>query len=403
MRILIVNTYYAPEIIGGAEYSVKKLAEGLKNRGHEVRVLCTGDKYAHEVIDGVDVVRIRVRNVCRVINAEKSSKLRIHLREIQDIWNPLNMGQLNKEMHDFSPDVIHTNGLYDITPVIWKVANKLGIRVVHTLRDYFLTCPQVSFSCNGKHPYCKYRIPLCLLHQTINREQTKRVNYVTAPSAITLNKLIENGFFKGVPNVVIPNATDYNSEEVKSIYNERHSISTCDKVKFVFLGTLNENKGLLWLLDEFNKFTDDKEELYIAGKGKLLTIVKEACEMNHNIHYCGFLDEAGITELLRKCDVLICPSIWEEPFGRVVLDAYKNALPVIANCKGALPELVKDGKTGIVVDNQRPNSLYDAMYKYISNYELILSHREQCFDELQKYSLIRQLEQFECIYFSESR
>ena len=59
MRIMIVNAYYAPDIRGGAEYSVKKLAEGLTKKGHTVRVLCTSDSDIHENIDGVDVVRIR--------------------------------------------------------------------------------------------------------------------------------------------------------------------------------------------------------------------------------------------------------------------------------------------------------------------------------------------------------
>ena len=38
MRILLVNTYYSPEIYGGAEYSVKKLAEELKRQGNTVKV-----------------------------------------------------------------------------------------------------------------------------------------------------------------------------------------------------------------------------------------------------------------------------------------------------------------------------------------------------------------------------
>ncbi len=44
MKILLVNTYYYPEIYGGAEYSVKKLAEELKQQGHTVKVLCTGSE-----------------------------------------------------------------------------------------------------------------------------------------------------------------------------------------------------------------------------------------------------------------------------------------------------------------------------------------------------------------------
>ena len=58
MKILLVNTYYYPEIYGGAEYSVKKLAEELKQQGHTVKVLCTGSEAKREVIDGIDVIRV---------------------------------------------------------------------------------------------------------------------------------------------------------------------------------------------------------------------------------------------------------------------------------------------------------------------------------------------------------
>ena len=59
MRIMVINTYYYPEIVGGAEYSVKKLSEKLVQEGHTVRVLCTGKENSKEIIDGVEVVRIK--------------------------------------------------------------------------------------------------------------------------------------------------------------------------------------------------------------------------------------------------------------------------------------------------------------------------------------------------------
>ena len=41
MKILIINTFYYPDIEGGAEISVKKLAENLAIKGHDVNVICT--------------------------------------------------------------------------------------------------------------------------------------------------------------------------------------------------------------------------------------------------------------------------------------------------------------------------------------------------------------------------
>ena len=59
LRVLLINSFYAPDIRGGAEYSVKKLAEGLQSNGHTIRVLCTGDSDIEEVVDGIEIVRFR--------------------------------------------------------------------------------------------------------------------------------------------------------------------------------------------------------------------------------------------------------------------------------------------------------------------------------------------------------
>ena len=68
----------------------------------------------------------------------------------------------------------------------------------------------------------------------------------------------------------------------------------------------------------------------------------EETKKDNRIEFVGFLNEQQVSQLLQSADVLLCPSLWEEPFGRVVLDAYKNAMPVICSNMGALPELVED-------------------------------------------------------------
>ena len=60
MNILLVNTFYYPDMVGGAEHSVKILAEGLAGAGHRVAVLCENTGVTHEkfVIEEIGGVRI---------------------------------------------------------------------------------------------------------------------------------------------------------------------------------------------------------------------------------------------------------------------------------------------------------------------------------------------------------
>ena len=397
MRILLVNTYYSPEIMGGAEYSVKKLAESLKAGGHVVEVLCTGSFYKKEIIDGIDVVRIVPHNVCRAINIDSASKIEKLVHRLQDIKNKRNKDRIEQVINSFNPDVIHTNGLYDITPIIWEIAANKKIRLVHTIRDYHLMCPRVVLTCNKRTELCTEPLAYCKVHRFFNKKQSCFVNCVTAPSQKTLGTLLECGFFENASSRVIPNAIDYDEEELKLLLRKREQ-KNVDLCKFVYIGMLSEQKGVKWLIDSFNSLRNTNAELYIAGKGPLDQYVIDSAKTNKHIHYMGFLKETDVNSLLQECDVVVCPSLWQEPFGRVVLDAYKNAMPIIVSNRGALSEIVSDRVTGLVIDPNQDNSLSQAMQYLIDNPNAIIEYARHAIVKIQEYNLDRQVASFEDCY-----
>lgn len=398
MKILIINTYYYPEIVGGAEYSVKKLAEALKRSGNEVVVLCTGDENIRETVDGVDVIRIRANVPCRAINLGSASTYQKIICRIRGIWNRGNSKRIDEVLNVVKPDVIHTNGLYDLSPVVWKVAKKHNIRVVHTLRDYYLCCPLVSLDCESRVVKCRFKNNLCPIHRSANIDAVEKyVDALTAPSIVTLNKVVATMNLQNIPRQVIPNAIDFDLLEVKrncEIKQARNS----SVLKFVYLGTLSEKKGVLWLLDSFSKITSKDAELYIAGKGELEKAVIEYSSKDSRIHFVGFLKEAEMNRFLEKMDVLVCPSLWEEPFGRVVLDAYKHAMPVIVSDKGALPELVTKYGTGQVVKSDSKETLIDAISSCCRDKEKISQMSRRTLNAIRDFSLDAQLAQFLSLY-----
>lgn len=396
---MIINSFYAPDIRGGAEYSVKKLAEGLMSKGHTIRILCTGDNIK-ESIDGIDVVRLRTAGLHNEGDVHTVPRWKRLLGHLVEIWNIGNTGMLSQAIEEFMPDVINTNNLYGITPIVWKIAKKKNIRLVHTIRDYYLMCPLVAMSCkktDGKK--CTKPKAPCLLHRTMNRLHSNYVDCVTAPSVLTMNVLTDNGFFKSSEKIVISNATDYDENRVQSILTKRKLDSGTKKViTFVYLGTLSEQKGIRWMIESFNKLEKGHGKLYIAGKGDLQGYVEHQAEKNHDIKFLGFLSEHEVSNLLMRMDVLICPSLWEEPFGRVVLDAYKHAIPVISSNMGALPELVKDGETGFVVEARSQTVLTEKMNYFIHSPKEILKQAENGINELTRYTIEHQLAEFEKCY-----
>ncbi len=76
-------------------------------------------------------------------------------------------------------------------------------------------------------------------------------------------------------------------------------------------------------------------------------------ELGSGIEYLGEVDHAEKLELLRSARAVLFPIDWEEPFGLVMVEAMACGAPVIATRRGAVPEVIDDGVTGVVVDDWR--------------------------------------------------
>ncbi|MEI2463275.1 glycosyltransferase, partial [Niallia taxi] len=292
------------------------------------------------------------------------------------------------------PDIVHSNNTYGISPIIWKVAKKFNIPTVHTLRDYYLMYPFGNLT----YPETNNKFNIYeLTHKKIHRKVTQKVDYVTAPSSFTLEKFISNKFFTHcLDKEVIFNAIDYNHEIVDRWYQLKIN-NEDDITKFVYLGTLGEHKGVHLLLEAFNKIKDDKIELHIAGKGDLQKLVEEYVGKDHRIKFYGFLQGNDLQELLLECNVLVAPSIWFEPFGRVVIDGYKHALPVIGSSTGGLKEIIKNNKTGLLIEPNNVEALHKAI-NTIKDKSTIREMLEFSRAELNIFSIEEQVNRFESVY-----
>lgn len=392
MKILLVNTFYAPDLIGGAEHSLKKLAENLVLSGNEVMVLCSGENEKEEYINNVKVIRVKMNNFSQHINFSTLSGLKKYLYKIIDLYNVFNYFKLKKKIMELNPDIIHTNNLYGISPIIWKISQVLNKPVVHTLRDYFLICPKSTFLCKDK---CEGNLSICNIYKVVNRRLSKNVNFITAPSNFTLNLFKKNKFFKNIKGRCIYNAIDVDKDKLINIYNRKQE-RDCEVIKFVFLGTLDSYKGIDFLLETIFNVRQSNWELHIAGSGILEEkIIKMAYE-NDNIVYHGKLSENEVGKLLEVCDVLIAPSLWDEPFGRVVIDAYKYALPVIATKSGGLQEIVDNGKSGILIE---PNKVeLQKAIEYFMDRKKVKKMYEGCLEIIQNFTIENQVKEFEKLY-----
>jgi glycosyltransferase involved in cell wall biosynthesis len=85
------------------------------------------------------------------------------------------------------------------------------------------------------------------------------------------------------------------------------------------------------------------------------------------ISFLGAVPHAQLAECYRRADVFVFPSVWHEPFGMPVIEAMACGLPVVATRGGAFPEIVDDGRTGLLVPRGNAAALASAIGKLLSD------------------------------------
>lgn len=327
------NTLYAPYKIGGAELSVQTLAEGFVSRGHNVGVVTLGEKDEIVVVNGVRIWRLKIYNSFWPFdNVRKGGfdKLRWH---INDVYNKSYKNQFQRIINAFSPDIIHTNNLAGLSVFIWDLANKNQIRIVHTLRDYYLQCVRTTKFKNNK--VCSNSCLECGVLSYSKKRFSKYVDVVVGLSNYILEDHLEKGYFPNAEQVVIFNGFKLPPEDEKS---ESISASMENYIRFGYIGRMDISKGINLLVDSLKELKVLKNwELSIAGNSKLETQIDFERKLGERVKFLGYVDPEMF---FNKIDVIVVPSIWNEPFGRVVIEGLIHKKIVIGSKRGGIPQLL---------------------------------------------------------------
>jgi glycosyltransferase involved in cell wall biosynthesis len=123
----------------------------------------------------------------------------------------------------------------------------------------------------------------------------------------------------------------------------------------LFLGRMSPEKGCHRAI-EVAKEAD--MPLLIAGKmqdqaEKEFFEAQVRPKLGYGIEYLGEVDQGKKVDLLQNARVTLFPIEWEEPFGLVMIESMACGTPVVATRWGAVPEVIDDGRTGVIVDHYR--------------------------------------------------
>jgi glycosyltransferase involved in cell wall biosynthesis len=142
------------------------------------------------------------------------------------------------------------------------------------------------------------------------------------------------------------------------------------------VGQIGEWKGHGDLIDALGLLQRDgiRPSLLIFGSGApeyVSTLEKRAVELGvqRQIEWCGYV--ADRSRIFGAIDVCIVPSRCDEALGMSAVEAGGFGCPVICSSRGGLAENVLDGKTGFVVEPQRPEQIADAIKAFVQNRDLV--------------------------------
>ncbi len=341
MKILQINTLFAPRSCGGAEVFLGRFSDELIARGHDVQVACLSPTPQPRADQKPRVREFNLRNVYWPFDGQPRSrwlKAVWHLRNSFGRGGASDIGELLAEER---PDLVHTHNLSGFTSVVWRIARAHGIPLVHTIHDYALLCPSATMFRGDAN--CTGQCLGCRLLSLPKPGHSQAVDAVVGCSRFVLNRHLEGGYFTRATQHVIHNG---DPSGVRAATAER-----CTQTKALrvgYLGRLAASKGVEMMLDALLPLVPAKCELLIAGNGDAAyeSMLKDRYQ-RHGVRLVGRVDASTF---LAGIDVLVVPSLWHEPFGLVLCEAMSAGVPIVASAVGGIPEIMEHGTSGFLFD-----------------------------------------------------
>jgi glycosyltransferase involved in cell wall biosynthesis len=376
---LFVSNLYAPHIVGGAELTLQTLAEELKRIGHTVEVvsLAVDGIERTDLVGGVTVRRVVANRQHGPFNRRKSAlgRLQWHLG---DVYNGTMAERVAQIIDRFAPDVVSTHNLGGFSIAVWDVVHARGIRLLHTLHDYYLLCPRITMFKSGRN--CDGQCAKCRMFSLRKRKASQDVDVVIGVSRFVLDKHVEQGFFRNARRIVIYNARKWDAPPP----SETSAAAAPRPLRIGYIGRIEAAKGIEVLLQAVSQLPPESWELRIAGKAPDAAYA-ETLRRRYplpQIEYLGFVKPDAF---YRSVDLVVIPSIWNEPLGVVAYEAMGFGRPVIAARRGGLPEMVEGTGAGWLFDPADVEELRRLLARAASDPGLLVGMRGACLKQRQLF------------------
>lgn len=373
MKVLLANKFYYRR--GGDCIYMLNLEKLLKAHGHEVAV------FAMDYPENVE-------SPWQKYFPSNMSKLKAFTRPFGDGETKKKFTQL---LEDFQPDVVHLNNIHtQLSPVVAEIAHQKGIRVIWTLHDYKLLCPRydcmraggncelclqdgnkwncVKYSCmkGGKiGSFIGYR-------EAVKWNRVRLENDTDAfvcPSQFMADKMVQGGFDKSKITTLC-NFIDIEKCKRTDNYHKGDY--------YAYVGRLSHEKGVKTLIEAANLLP---YRLVVIGGGPLMDELKTVA--HDNVEFVGFKQWDDIKRLVGGARFSVIPSEWYENNPLSVIEAECLGTPVLGARIGGIPELIREGKTGMTFTSKDAKNLKDKIQQM---WDATFDYKQIADESMQRYN-----------------
>ena len=374
MRLLFVTNLYPPYVVGGNEMLCEDVVRGLRSRGHDVAVLCGRGR----LLAGRPELRAELEiDLDRKAETFLGGRVPTPAEAFrQHVFSPASFRATRRALGELRPELVVIWNLYlaSLAPAIaaeWgpapTVVHLFDKWLYHGLRDLpGLLKPVIRWK-----RWLVGSAPLVLqpwLRLLVRPRRMVAVSHFIkrfyvqagfADAAIAVNHI-------GVPAGVFSPAA-------------RASREPDTPLRLLYVGSLWEGKGPQVAVRALGRLlrAGVQARLDVCGSGTPhflafleQTIGDEGAAGQVVLH--GQVDRSRVRELCHAADVLVFPSLWDEPFAAVPLEAMSCGLPVVASTAGGTPEAIEDGVSGLLVPPGDPDRLAGALRRLAEDEEFRL-------------------------------
>lgn len=388
MRILMACAAFPPFIDGGGPISAMIVAKLLRASGHDLTVVNVAGEDRHEIYDGVPVHRLRSLNIDWNYRLPRPGWKKLIWHALEN-FNPRAFWVMRREIRRLRPDIVLTDSIENINVATWAAAKSCGVPVAHILRSTFLLCWKGSMWRDDRN--CGRACASCQATSYGKKLSSHLVDAVIGETDFIIGRHLEHGYFPDATTHRIPGA-------IAPVAGARpRAVPEPGRpLRLGFVGVHDAVKGLDTLAAAAHRLKGEPVEFLIAGTGQ--SDYARALPERFPSENTRFLGWTKPDDFLPQIDVLVAPSLFREPFGRVVIEAFAHGVPVIGARSGGIPETIEPGVSGALFEPGDDAALAQEILAMVRDRAMVAKLSAGALEAAGRYAPARIAAAFEAVF-----